>query len=89
VSGAVSGGEGLTARQRLVLVQLCAGLDEAEIAARLGLGRQTVHRHLKRIYEALRVRRKVHAIGHALRLRLVTAEDLVAAAEAASAAYWD
>ena len=72
---------------RAVLRPAALGLQEGEIGVRLGMARTTVHHHVKGIYGRLGVRCRAHATGHALRLGVVTAEELVAAAEAATAAY--
>ena len=45
--------DGLTSRQRAVLALVATGATNAEIAAALGLGEETVRSHLKRAYEAL------------------------------------
>ena len=45
----------LTARQRETFLYLLTGARESEIAARMGLGHNTVHHYVKRIYEHFEV----------------------------------
>ena len=45
--------DGLTQRQRAVLALVATGATNAEIAAALGLGEETVRSHLKHAYDAI------------------------------------
>lgn len=46
---------GLTARQRETFLYLLTGARESEIAGRMELGQNTVHHHVKRIYDRFNV----------------------------------
>lgn len=47
---AVTGWEALTATEREVVEEVCAGRSNPEVAARLGISRRTVEAHLRSIY---------------------------------------
>lgn len=53
----------LTARQREAMVLLSSGLSRQEIAGEMGVGYETVKRHLKLAYIALGARNKVEAVN--------------------------
>lgn len=53
----------LTRREREILDCLATGLRTREIAARLSLSPETVHTHLKHIYEKLHVRSRTQAVA--------------------------
>ncbi len=61
----------LTPRETEVLTQLCRGQSYKMIAHTLFLSEQTVHFHIKNIYEKLHVHSKSEAVAKALRERLV------------------
>ena len=64
----------LTARERDVLGLICAGLPDADIAARLGISRNTVRNQVASIYGKLDIHRRAALIVWA-RERGVTAPD--------------
>ena len=64
----------LTARERDVLGLICAGLPDADIAARLGISRNTVRNQVAAIYNKLDIHRRAALIVWA-RERGVTAPD--------------
>lgn len=70
LAGAASGGwlarlaaAGLTERERVVALDLAAGLAPAEIAAARGVSVATVRSHLKQIYAKLGVRRQAELVA--------------------------
>jgi DNA-binding NarL/FixJ family response regulator len=56
----------LSPREREVLEYLARGYLYKEIAAALGLGYDTVHTHIRRIYEKLQVRSRTEAVARHL-----------------------
>lgn len=70
-------GEPLTAREQQVLSLLSRGFLYREIAAELGIGYDTVHAHVRKVYEKLQVHTRTQAaafhLTHALAARLPTA----------------
>ncbi len=61
----------LTAREREVLALLADGLTNREIAARLGIGAETVKDHVGSLYRKFEVRDRVSAVREAERLGFV------------------
>jgi DNA-binding NarL/FixJ family response regulator len=57
----------LTARQREVLSLIADGLDNAEIAERLGISQRTVRAHVSALLERLEVSNRTQAAVTALR----------------------
>ena len=60
-------GWGLTARQREVLTLIAEGLDNAEIATRLGISERTARAHVSGVLERLGVENRTQAAVAALR----------------------
>jgi DNA-binding NarL/FixJ family response regulator len=54
--------QGLSPRELEILVQLCDGLTNKEIAAKLGISAETVRTHLGHIYEKLHVQGRTEAV---------------------------
>ncbi len=52
----------LSPREREVLELICTGMDDAAIAARLGLSRNTVRNHVSRLYGRIGVNRRSAAV---------------------------
>ncbi len=61
----------LTSRETEVLTHLCKGKSYKAIAEGLFVSEQTVHFHIKNIYQKLQVHSKSEAVAKALRERLV------------------
>jgi DNA-binding CsgD family transcriptional regulator len=57
--------DGLTPRERAVLDGIAEGLDNQEIAGRLGLSEKTVRNHISRIFDKLGVEHRYQAIVRA------------------------
>jgi DNA-binding NarL/FixJ family response regulator len=70
-SGGVPGADGLTPREREVLVLLAEGLSNSEIAGRLLIGTTTVKDHVSTVLGKLGVTNRVQAAVRAHQLRLV------------------
>jgi DNA-binding CsgD family transcriptional regulator/pimeloyl-ACP methyl ester carboxylesterase len=64
------GRDGLTAREREVAVLVAEGLTNAEIAARLGIGRRTVESRLERVRSKLGLLSRAEIAAWAARARL-------------------
>jgi DNA-binding NarL/FixJ family response regulator len=62
----VKGMENLTAREQEVLDLLAKGFLYKEIAEALGISYDTVHAHIRRIYEKLQVRSRTEAVAKRL-----------------------
>jgi DNA-binding NarL/FixJ family response regulator len=58
-------GDGLTPRERAVLEGIAAGLDNAELAASLGVSEKTVRNHIARVFDKIRVKHRYEAIVRA------------------------
>jgi DNA-binding CsgD family transcriptional regulator len=61
----------LTGREREVLVLLAQGLQLDEIAARLGIGSETVRTHVRKAGERLGAANRTHAVAIAIRQKLI------------------
>lgn len=74
---AIGAGE-LSGRQRQVLCLAAQGLRDGEIALRLQLSRSTVRQHLCNIHQHLNARNTTHAVVIALRLKILSLDEMVA-----------
>ena len=63
--------EALTPRQHQVLVELARGASTEEIAASLGVARETVRNHVRGVLRALRVHSRLEAVAEARRRGLL------------------
>jgi DNA-binding CsgD family transcriptional regulator len=61
----------LTGREREVLILLADGLQLDEIAARLGIGSETVRTHVRKASERLGATNRTHAVAIAIREKLI------------------
>ncbi|MFF7634206.1 response regulator [Kitasatospora sp. NPDC008050] len=66
--------DGLTEREREVLVLIAAGLSNREIAERLYLGQATVKTHVNRIFAKTGARDRAQAVRYAYRAGLVRSD---------------
>ncbi|MDH6111283.1 DNA-binding NarL/FixJ family response regulator [Kitasatospora sp. MAP12-15] len=73
-TGPVAAADGLTDREREVLVLIAEGLSNAEIAERLYLGLATVKTHINRIFAKTGARDRAQAVRYAYRSGIVPAE---------------
>jgi DNA-binding CsgD family transcriptional regulator len=64
-------GEALTPRQHQVLVELSRGASTEQIAASLGVARETVRNHVRGVLRALRVHSRLEAVAEARRRGLL------------------
>ncbi len=77
VSDAPFSPEGISPREREVLVQASRGLSSKEIAARLIISERTVQTHLASIYGKLGAKNKTEAMLLALKYGMTTLEELL------------
>jgi DNA-binding NarL/FixJ family response regulator len=75
--GACRPGCDLSTTERAVLRAFTCCDTNEEIARQLGISPETVKTHVKSLYRKLRVRSRAYAVGRALRLGLLTVDDLV------------
>jgi len=52
----------LTPRERAVLERIAEGMDNAELAASLGVSEKTVRNHITRLFDKIRVKHRYEAI---------------------------
>jgi DNA-binding NarL/FixJ family response regulator len=57
--------DALTPRERAVLEGIASGLDNAELAASLGVSEKTVRNHITRVFDKIRVKHRYEAIVRA------------------------
>lgn len=65
----------LTARENEILALLALNLRDADIADRLGIGSQTVHSHMSRLFGKLDVSNRTGAVLAGIRLGLISIGD--------------
>ena len=63
----------LTCRQREILVLICKGMTECEMAEQLGIGRETVHSHEANLRRDLGLHKTAQLVRYAIRWNLVKA----------------
>ena len=61
----------LTDRQRRVLELMALGLDNREIAERMGLGTETIKTHVRAVLKKLEANHRTHAVAIGLRDRFI------------------
>ena len=61
----------LTDRQRRVLELMALGLDNREIAERMGLGTETIKTHVRAVLKKLEANDRTHAVAIGLRARFI------------------
>ena len=64
-------GVGLTVREREILTLLADGLGNKQIAARLGISRNTVKTHLELLFDKLGVSTRAQAVAAGVRMGLL------------------
>jgi DNA-binding NarL/FixJ family response regulator len=69
------GAADLTERELAVLQLLMAGLQNREVASRLGISTRTVDRHCDNIYAKLGVNSRTEAVVRAISIKLLTLSD--------------
>lgn len=74
----------MTARQREALVWIARGYTADQAARRMGISRDTVLSHLKRIYARLGARTGPHAVALAMVAGLIHPADINPPQEAAA-----
>lgn len=68
-------GHDLTGREREVLALMVDGLNNPQIAARLGIGRATVKSHVSNLLQKLEVQSRTEAVALALKNNLVKSDS--------------
>ena len=63
--------EQLTAKEREVLRHIAGGMTLDDVAAKLGITRNTVHTHVKHVYDKLDISTRAEATVIAARLGLI------------------
>jgi two-component system, NarL family, response regulator LiaR len=65
----------LSEREKVVLMLICQGASNRDIAAKLALSQQTIKNSLSALYTRLRVNNRAEAAAYALRARLIAGPD--------------
>jgi two-component system response regulator NreC len=71
-SGLISGGEGLTPREREMLTYIAEGYTNPEIAEALVISVKTVDRHRENIMRKLNLHNRVELVKYAIEKGLIT-----------------